>query len=238
MKPFVFAAGLMLIAGSALAAGVDLAVVSCAGNAGATSDIGTFDCAGGEVLNLLATFSTAESVPDLVALDMTMNLQVDGDVDLGTSANFWDFASANTDGFLLRQLRPATGCTGYLNTWSPAGSGAGVSAELLTPSSVRLMVYAYRPNILAVTANQPLFAVRLLIDAATEVSSGGMLRGCCLEAHLGVTTALPGTVSGDVMTPLMPGPLTNGVVTINSSAPCAAVSARRHTWGQLKSLYR
>src|SRR5205823_5942005 len=77
----------------AFAAGVDLSVIACPGNAGASSDAGSLDCAGGELLQLLGVFQPNEAHPDLVGIDATVTLTTLGAI-TGPD-DFWDFAGVN-----------------------------------------------------------------------------------------------------------------------------------------------
>ena len=71
MKKIVLCcAAMALVASSAFASGVDLTVTACPGNAGASNDAGLLDCAGGQVVQLLATFLPNESISDLVGIDV------------------------------------------------------------------------------------------------------------------------------------------------------------------------
>jgi hypothetical protein len=53
-----------------------------------------------------------------------------------------------------------------------------------------------------------------------------------------LTSAKPTSLSNLATMTLTPGPGPRGLVTLNSTYPCLAVPANRHTWGQLNSLYR
>src|SRR5438045_2560887 len=124
-------AAILLLASSAFASGVDLSVHACPGNAGVSSDAGTLDCASGQVLTLYAVFQPVAAIPDLVEVDMRFDLVVDGD--LTSDATFWNFehndgAPNNEAGLTANRQRPATGCSGYTNTWSAPGAGDAVAA--------------------------------------------------------------------------------------------------------------
>src|SRR5712691_11413880 len=95
MKKILLTLAMMALAASAsFASGVDLSVVACPGGAGASSDAGTLDCAGGASLGLMAVYQPVEALPDLAGIDVVFDMQINGDV--GSDANFWDLAGVNS----------------------------------------------------------------------------------------------------------------------------------------------
>ena len=229
---------LSLLASSAFAVGIDLSVAACPGDPGATATTGTLDCAGGHSVTLLATFMPAEPYTDLVAVDMLFDLALD--VDVATNATFWDFEHANTEGLGTNHRMPASGCATYTNTWNPAGSASAWAAFVRSPSIVRILSLCYRPTNLAVLRNQRLFGMQLIIYTSTAIESQGTATGCTSSVCMVLQQALPGTASAQVNTPLTTPSVFGNQITINggSNTKCFAVPAVRHTWGQLKSLYR
>ena len=229
---------LSLLASSAFAVGIDLSVVACPGDPGASATTGTLDCAGGHSVALLATFMPAEPYTDLVAVDMLFDLALD--VDVATNATFWDFEHANTEGLGTNHRMPASGCSTYTDTWNKPGSGSAWLAIVRSPSTVRIGAISYRPSALYVLRNQRLFGVQLIVNTNTAIEAHGPAAGCTSSVCLLFQQAVPGTLSGDVVAPLTTPSVFGNQVTINggSTTMCFAVPAVRHTWGQLKSLYR
>jgi hypothetical protein len=239
MKTLLASVILLLLSTEAFAIGADLTAVSCPGDSLSAASVATLDCAGGTLVTLVATFQPAESISDLVGLDMRFDVQIDGDLD--TDSNFWDFARLDPTALRTSALRPATpsrACAGYTGTWDAAGSGVVQNAAFVSTTREQVAAFAYRPPPLSVVANAKLFACTLVIDPSTQIASGGVLTGCCTHASITFSSATPRSASGLTTTPLTSGSLTTGVVSLNSSYPCQAVPVRRHSWGQLKSLYR
>jgi len=247
MKKVLVLAGLMaLCAASAFAApaGVDISFNACPLNAG-SAQTGAIDCAGGGILIGLVTFAPAEAITDLVAVDTIVDffLQTPG-ADINSNANFWDFATFNQSGIGLNHLRAGTGCstpTVYANTWNKTGAGVSLAAIVKSPTNVRLSAGSYRPDNFSATAGQNLFGYQLSLDGSTSTEAGGTGAGCTDAAIVVVQQATPQSSSGSPTT-ILTGPSNNvspcssinGGVTAN----CAAVPTQRHTWSQLKSLYR
>lgn len=241
-KVLILCAATALVAAfatSAFASGCDLTVLACPGNAGAAADAGSLDCAGGGVLSLDATFLPAGALPDLAGIDIVFDIAVAGDVN--SDANFWDFATANAAAVGSSQIRPAAGCVGYTATWSPSGSGAGSLGVAQSPSHMRIVALCYRPTGLAITANQKLWGINITVDGSTSVESGaGTAVGCGDAACFVLNSIIPRAVSGNDGAELSSGALFGNQVTVNAgTAPqCLSVPTKKHTWGQLKSLYR
>ena len=243
-KVLILCGALALYATSAFAVGVDLTAAACPGNAGSASEVASFDCSVGDVLQFFCNFQPNEAIPDLVAIDCVADLAVQGD--LATSANFWDFFSTNGAAVGLSHVRPATGCTGYLSTWSPVGSGEAIAYSPRSPSIIRMGVVCFRPSVLAVTANQKLFGYAMTIDTGTSAEFNGGVGpvGCStVPATMVLQQLVPGSATGLSTSTLVAGSLaTNcnliGANGTSGSPTCQAVPVQRHTWGRLKSLYR
>jgi hypothetical protein len=239
MKRLLWAIALLpLLATSALAAGADLSVFACPGDAAASASAGSLDCAGGSSVTLLLTFMPAEAVSDLVALDVIFDLVVDGDVT--TNATFWDFQSANTAAITSRHQRPAVGCADYTDVWNRSGSGSAWAAALRSPSNVRVATVSYRLTDYAALANQRLFGVQLVLDTHQAIEAGGAATGCTRGVCMVLQQAIPGSAIGSPTTVLTAPSVFGNEVTFNggSTTMCFSVPTVRHTWGQLKSLYR
>jgi hypothetical protein len=239
-KILILCAAMALFATSAFAVGADLSLTACPGIAGATADAGTLDCAGGQFLSMLATFMPGESAPDLTGIDAVIDLQVGGD--LNSSATFWDFEVANVAALSNSHVRPANpACSTYTNTWSISGSGEGSLAGKTSASTERIKALAYRPGPLAYTLNQKLFGMAINVDASTSSEAGGGTGvGCPLPVAVVLNDIFPRLVSGNPTMDLGTPSIFGNCVTINgaTAANCAVIPVKKHTWGQLKSLYR
>jgi hypothetical protein len=243
-KVLILCVALALYATSAFAVGADLTATACPGNAGSASEVGTFDCSVGDVLQFFCNFQPNEAIPDLVGIDCVCDLAVQGD--LATTASFWDFGTGNPAALGLSHTRPAAGCTGYLSTWSPVGSGEAVAYAPRSPSITRMGIVAFRPTILAVTANQKLFGWALTVDTGTSAEFNGGVgpAGCStVPATMVLQQLSPGSSTGAATSLLVAGSLASNCNLIGAngtagSPNCLAVPVQRHTWGRLKSLYR
>lgn len=243
-KVLLLCAAMALFATSAFAVGADLSVGGCPGNTSsspAASDAGTLDCAGGQLLTLLATFMPAEAYTDLAGQGAIVDFSVGGTATTG-AGNFWDLQTTNAAAINGTQARPAspTGvCTNYTNTWNVSGAGFATAQSDKSPSVCRVGVVTFRPTGLSTTANQKLFGFQLTIDCSTSAEAGGAGGpGCTQPATIVLQELTPQTLSGSPTTPLNTPSVFSNCVTANGGTNCGAVPAARHTWGQLKSLYR
>jgi len=237
-KLFLVCAALALCTSSAFAVGVDLNFDACPGNTGASQDA-TIDCAGAGVLTAHLTFAPAEAIADLVALDTLLDIYITGG-DINSSANFWDFQITNQNGLGVLHTRPSTGCTGYTNTFSQAGAGASLAALVRTPTDIRVAAGSYRPGAISTIANQKLYGYQVTFDGSTSLQGGGTQAGCTLPAAVVIDQAIPQSSIGTPTTTLT-GPNLNPSLCAHingDQTTCGAVPAVRHTWSQLKSLYR
>ena len=236
----VLCAAMALFATSAFAVGADLSAVACPSGAGASADGGTLDCANSGVLTMYIVFQPGESAPDLTGIDVVLDLQVNGD--LNSDASFWDFELVNVAALAVSHTRPSTICNAYTNSWQPAGSGEGALASRSGVQVERIKALAYRPTPLAYVTNQKLFGMSVTIDGSQSAEGGGNAAavGCSKPTCFVLNNVFPRLVSG---TPTMDlsGPSSFGnTVTVNgaTAAQCLVVPTKKHTWGQLKSLYR
>jgi len=239
MKTLAACVVLALFATPAHAVGIDMTVGACPGNAGASADAGALDCAGGQSLTLLCTFMPNESIPDLVGVDVRWDLVVAGD--LFSDAAFWEMETANPAALASDPHPPATGCPNYAYVWGDSGGSATLGFPLY-PSRLRIAAIAYngRGQGAAVTANQRIFALSLIILTANSTQAGGALPGCDKPVCIALSGIVPRAISGNDGTTLSNPSVFGTIVSVNGGATgvCLATPARRHTWGQLKTLYR
>ena len=238
-KILLLCAALCLFATSAFAVGADLTVVACPGVAGASNDAGTLDCAGGSTLVLLGTFQPAEAIADLVAADAILDITVGN---ANGPDNFWDLQTVNSAALNGAPSRPTSGCSTYNNAFGVANSGFAAAAAVQAPTRVRVATTSYRPSNLAATLNQKIFAFQLLIDLSTSVEAGvgGTATGCLNPAGIVLEQIIPGSASNAPVTTLTTGTgtVTGGLNSVIANGAGLPTPAARHSWGQLKSLYR
>jgi len=251
-KILILCAAMALVASTAFAVGIDLTVNACGNTAGASNDAGAIDCAGGGGVILLAVFQPAENYNDaatqtqLVGIDMIFDMQVAGTLATNGSAAFWDWDGingCNVAALLPSRLRPSVGCTTYTNAWSVPNAGEGAGAGRRSTSTQRVAALCFRPSgsPLSTVANQQIFGIQLFIDGSTslEAGQGGTCGGCTVAAGVVFNACTPGILSGAPTTTLGGPSLAGNCVGINAGLGlCAAVPTKKHTWGQLKSLYR
>jgi len=244
-KILLMTAALALLASAAFAQGIDLSAVACPGNAGVTSDAGVIDCAGGGALVLLGVFQPAEAISDLGALDGAFRLQANGD--LSTAAGFWNSDTGdlgcNPLGLGSSFARPTSGCTGYTNTFT-SGSASLYQGSRRGPKLIQLGGTCARPSPLVVAANQKMFGVQIIFDLSTSAEAGGSAcQGCTLPVAITWNSGTPQSIAGTPTTALI-GPAVFGqTTTANDGANpiynlIPGTPTKKHTWGQLKSLYR
>jgi len=241
-KLLLTSAALCLLATSAFAGGLNLTVGGCPNNgtAVANGDAGTLDCATGTGVTMLVTFMPAEAIADLVGIDLIMDITVNGDVN--STANFWDFAVNNSGGLQTDHRRPAAGCTApvYQNQWNVSSAGSAAAGAIRGPGSVRIAGQCQRPTLFVATANQRLFGIQFTVDPSTSVEQGGTGAGCSTPAGFALQHVLPASANNLPVTLLTePDPTTAPFgqrVMFNGAA--LPTPADRHSWGQLKNLYR
>lgn len=250
-KILVLCAAMALVASTAFAVGIDLTSVACGNNPGFTNDAGAIDCANGGGVTLLAVFQPAEAYNDaangyvLTGIDGILDMQVAGVLSPSGSAAFWDWDQVdgcNTAAFSANRKAPTTGCTGYTNTFNVANAGEGAAAGRRSPNTQRVAFGCFRPagTPLSTTANQKLFGAQFFIDGSSSLESGlGTCGGCPLSAGIVWNACTPGVLNGAPTTVLTGPSLAGNCTGVNTGVQlCAAVPTKKHTWGQLKSLYR
>jgi hypothetical protein len=255
LRLVVIAAVSILSAQAAFAGpGIDLSFNGCPGNPGAVGGyvapdggggVGPdIDCASGGPIVLIGTWSTDESIPDLVGLDGSIDYQAVGGLD---ARPFWNFESGacNETALSSSQVR-AQGCSSpvpYRNTWGATGSGSAWLGQRTSADAGRIAFVVYRPFGLAMTAGDLLFGMQIIVDGSTSTEAGGTCAGCCGETDVVWNSATPMSISAVVHTTLVSSTgnfpnFSNGLVLRGGSASCGPVPVRPRTWGALKSLYR
>ena len=89
--------------------------------------------------------------------------------------------------------------------------------------------------------DQRLFGFQMSIDASTSAEAGGSALGCATEVRVTLEQIIPGSAVGSPTTTLTSRDETSGlhqIVSFNSPYLLPPLSASRHSWGELKSLYR
>jgi len=243
MKKVLFAgAAMLLVASAAFGAGIDLSIGACPGAGGVGEEGGDPGCGGEPTVSVLATFAPAEAITDLVGIDALLEIQALPDLD---AANFWNVSAGGCglglagDNFLASNVRP-TGCANHTNTW--AGGIGGASALRRGPAIERIAFACARATALNVIANQRLFGAQLVFNGNGESETNGCV-GCSAPVTMVWNSGKPASQGASTPSELNNAsgafPAVTNCMGFNGGGPnCAAVPARKATWGQLKSLYR
>jgi hypothetical protein len=226
-------------AASAFAFSGQLSVGACPGDPAVGAP--NLDCASGESFTLNAVFEPSHDIPDLIGLDAVMDFTLLSST-LADSP-FWNFdpdqsPCANTLG--MNRLRPVRGCVDYRQLWNETGSVSGYAATQQNPYVVRVGATCYRASSVAAAQNEQLFGFQLLIDMSNSSEAGGTCAGCGAVVRLDWVGAGAYSASSqydDIYSSfcyhgLCPPPITT--LTLNDRP----VPVQKHSWGQLKSLYR
>jgi hypothetical protein len=265
-KALVLGAMLLLVASSALATpGIDLSANSCArSSTGSPPPAPNVDLAAACLdyvntftdVDIIATFQPNGAVPQIAAFNGIMDMQIG--VDYGDPGSaFWNWFNPNLAecnraglGFLTGPKPAGARCGIYLDTWRTlaASNGGAAGAGQFGARIQRVAFNATRDNNAQnVNNDQACFAATftLLLTTATESGVGGVCDGCGTSACLVFNDGYPESFDGAVVSPHLTTPTgqgangTTNVVTFNGGLSlCAAVPAKKKTWGQLKSLYR
>lgn len=248
-KIALLTAACALVASAAFAApGADLSSGACPDNTGASSSH-IVDCAGGEFMTVLVTWSPNENIASLVGMDCLLETAVGGD--LNNVAGFWNFDPAGCNPAAISNAfgRPSTGCSSpaYTATWGNAGI-AGIATANRSATTEESAFNCARATNLSVTAGQRLFGSAIGVDASTslEAGAGGTCTGCTLPVCLYLKQITPASSDANEHPTPLNTPTGNGaaqgisnLLTLNGGTGlCATVPTHKNTWGQLKSLYR
>jgi hypothetical protein len=261
-KLLALCAGMMLIASAAMAQGaLHMTWNSCPNTAGAAPSI-AFSCDpinGGEIYNLIGTFTVAASTPGVVAMDGIIDWLFPNSPDVPA---FWQFqgGGCNETGLVLIDGRPGTicatnnsitlcssgggGCDGVITAY---GLGSNVPA-LGALNRARLLITLARASTSPVTlaanvAPAQHFAFQFQFFQDNAVGGGaGECAGCnepaaatWNQAIFYNTSALAGEEGIAVnLSSASPGSDAN----VGANGAAVTVSTTKKSWGSLKSLYR
>jgi hypothetical protein len=194
-------------------------------------------------LTVVVTFQPYEAIPDLIALDGEFVAQVVADL---TTNGFWNFDphGCHYGGLGIANVRPPN-CASpeYADTWSLPGSVTNIVCVQTGPSTEAMPFSVDRPGGLAVTTDEKVFGATITVDGAAATEVGGSCGGCSAPFFLVCQAVFPRSAGAaipsqlDFPTGAHPG-VTNMIGVNGGMSLCCAVPARKHTWGQLKSLYR
>jgi hypothetical protein len=219
---------------------------NCVGNPGSTP-AAFFDCSpgSGAAYSLVGTFQLLDPIADFVAVDISMDLILDGQSSLSP---FWHFeqGGCNDGGISIDDVRPA-GCVGFSTPWGATGNQSLASITAYLPGNP----FANYGRILATVArslNDPIaingspsryFAFVLFFT----MDNSGSCTGCDTPGSLRVngmsmfTASSSGGPSGQLLGGPQPGSVPCATFNGGGSA-CDVTPTKSLTWGKLKSLYR
>jgi hypothetical protein len=228
------------------APGIDLAANNrCPGVAGALSDGGILDCAAlaaaGDHVRLYATFLTAEDIPDLVALEGRINVEIVGD--LSSNGSFWNGAPGscliqNGGAVQLLGTKPTNGdpCGSSLSIREVFGDGAESVAVLdgNSPSHMDYYFSVCRGSAFSARTPSRIFGFEMRFDPAYSTEAGGPCGTCVVPVCFELVYAHPVSLSGLPTTTLTTSSGIPGVDTramFNAGCPVTASRIAAATQG-------
>jgi len=194
--------------------------------------------------SLYCAFSLAQPVTDVIGLEIVVDLQHASPA----LPSWWDLGVGGCRYGALTASGSAPAGTGCTDFWQGQATGGIQGFKIGQPYGganqarikVALAVLSDAPR--ALNATDLYYAARIVLasNLTTGTSScAGCSEPACLVLNSILLLRLPGSPGGDVLleTPA-PGNGTFATWQGGSGAECAAVPARRTTWGGIKSLYR
>lgn len=263
-RSLALGAGMMLAASTAMAQGVNglhMAWVSCPNSPGSTPYAEmSCDPTSGDVYRLHATFSLAQPVPGVVALDGFLDFRFDSPAH--DVPPFWQFqqGGCNQAGVTISATRPTSRCGIATNTsqlCGPDGSGCGAvitgygfgSSINFPPDRARMLLTLYRPssNPINLSASSSPTAAHFAfeLDFSMDGAEGGPEPGC-QGCYTGFDVIWNWGVLYNTLSPNRPEGVAASLSSADPGSGNAGVVANQNavvpvkvaTWGRLKSLYR
>jgi hypothetical protein len=240
----------LLLQATVASAGLDLTWNACNTSGGDSTKV--FACKDPEsVATLVGCFQPSQSVPDFVALGISINILTETtDVE-----PYWHYepGGCNRSGLTLSDAIPESGCEKALNPWGEDGADSFSAIAAYVPmfegrNTARLVGIVARsasePTSLDDRKNYFGFQLRWFTENARQ--AGGKCDGCAAPVVLQWGAASLSSVSGGPDYPAPPdvvitGPgLRSNCARANGAeaASCAAIPPPRHAWDSLRSMGR
>ncbi len=211
----------------------------CPLSANAVSDL-TTACGDGATEQLVASFTLAQAVDSVLAVDVTIDLVSQNT----TLPAWWHYEPAGCRYGKLSASADFTAYTACTDFWQgqatfdtppvyELGLPRGGTNQARIEASMAVLSSAPR----ALAAGTHYYAVRLAIANDAASPCAGCTVPTCLVLNA-IRLVRPGTVAGDVLL-LQPAPsFGNEASWQGPGAACSTVPVRRTTWGELHTLYR
>lgn len=237
-------AAMLLMASSAMAAGLSLAWTNCAFDGGVNNKTSACTSNLGNAGTLVGTFNTDADFPGITGVEIVVDM-----IAQTASLPAWWQASCRTP---MTMNAAISGSAVNCFDWA-GGGGLGGLASLIEnyagygPNTERIIAgFAVAPpgvDIAALPSSSgtEYFAFNLVLSNAKTTSTGacaGCLTPACLVFNniKGAVADPPGSYSMQIGDPVTPGG--NVVTWQGAGANCATVPTKNTTWSQVKSLYR
>lgn len=200
------------------------------------------------VQTLVASFQSPANVDSVLGVDLVVDLQSAA----GSLPSWWNLLPASPDSCRYGALTASldftlnTACEDFwLNQGSAVVQAVNVGPPRWPVSAARILASGSVPlaaGYRSLTTGSTYYAMKLVISSAHTVDPNGC-PGCltpvCLVLNSIAIRRQPGTVGGDVLVDSPGGAGANWATwQQGTGADCAAVPARRVTWGRIQSLFR
>jgi hypothetical protein len=211
----------------------------CAGAPGAASGT-TVDCGTGQGRQLIVAFDLAQPVDSVIALEAVVDMQLS----VSQPLPWWQFDPGGCHYGRLIASATFPDLVACADFWNAGATFDGPPAYYLvgTPGAenrarivVGFAVLSNQPRALAAATRY--YAARLAFQDDARVICTGCEQPACLLLQ-SIRLIRYGTLAGDVVIDAAGGAGLNQVGWQSTNSLCGIVPTRRHTWGQLKSLYR
>lgn len=196
-----------------------------------------------DTMKLHASFMVSQAVDSVIGIEAVIDIQHESPA----LPDWWRFDGAGCRPGALRADVQFGNVPGCADPWTGSGVAGFPSYTVTQPrgaaNQARIKagvgVLPSEPRTLA--ADTPYHAVRIVI-VSSQTTGMAACAGCTGKACLVLNSLwikrAPGAQGGDLFVST-PGPAdANWAVWQDAGASCAAVPARRATWGSIKSLYR
>lgn len=195
----------------------------------------------GTAQELFVEFTMPQAADNVIAIEVVIDIQHASQ----TLPDWWRFDEGGCRvGKVTADVLFPAGC---VNMWQPNSDQViGGFADYVTsqphgqPSQARLRVTlaVYTPYAVTLDASTMYAAARIVLHD-DNTTGAPVCAGCGEPACLVLNSILVGRIAGSLLLEA-PGSNNGNWVTWQggSGANCAAVPVRKHTWGEIKSLYR
>jgi len=229
-------AAMLLVASSALAAGLNLAWQNCYADGGTADRTSTCGSNLGQAGSLVGSFFSPADVVDVSGAEIVVDLISQS----GVLPAWWSLKEAGTCRPLSLSIQAFDGTSCF--DWAAGQASMNIAAyqfDKVVVGSARILCVNAVPASAYGTLDQvnEFVAMRLNISNANTTTCAGCLEPVCIVFNsCNMTT--PVAANNVLITGAANGGASNMVTWQGPGANCAAVPVKNATWGQVKSLYR